>query len=317
MIMNTQQLQYLVEIERTRSISLAAANLFMGQPNLSRILRDTESAVGFAIFERTRKGVRPTEKGVVFLQHARNILREAEFMERMGPASAQPNRFRICLPRSYCYVAAAETYLSEFRRGDRLDAVIRECHPRQALELLDGGYAEIAVIRYCVEYQDYFSEQAAVKELSLIPLDTVEYQITLSRNHALASRSHIQKSELQDYTELMHRDTFFPQRKGEILSNQIYTVDRMAQLQFLQTMPGTYLWAEPLPRAMLTENRLVQLPCTDNTTRYQNTVVYKPQCAMSEMEKGFLHFLTESNPYSYNASCYAFALQKQEGKDPL
>lgn len=317
MIMNTQQLQYLVEIERTRSISQAAANLFMGQPNLSRILRDTESAVGFAIFERTRKGVRPTEKGVVFLQHARNILREAEFMERMGPASARPNRFRICLPRSYCYVAAAEAYLSEFRHGDGLDAVIRECHPRQALELLDGGYAEIAVIRYCVEYQDYFSEQAAVKELSLIPLDTVEYQITLSRNHSLASCSHIQKSELQDYTELMHRDTFFPQSKEEILSNQIYTVDRMAQLQFLQTMPGTYLWAEPLPRAMLNENRLVQLSCLDNTTRYQNTVAYKPQCAMSEMEKGFLRFLTGNNPYSNKASCYAFALQKQEGKDPL
>ena len=101
MIMNTQQLQYLIEIERTRSISQAAANLYMGQPNLSRVLRDIESSIGFPIFERTRKGVRPTEKGVIFLQHARNILREADFMERMGSAVAQPNRFWVCLPRSY------------------------------------------------------------------------------------------------------------------------------------------------------------------------------------------------------------------------
>ena len=56
MIMNTQQLQYLIEIERTRSISQAAANLYMGQPNLSRVLRDIESSIGFPIFERTRKG---------------------------------------------------------------------------------------------------------------------------------------------------------------------------------------------------------------------------------------------------------------------
>lgn len=293
MIMNTQQLQYLVEIERTRSISQAAANLYMGQPNLSRILRDTESAIGFAIFERTRKGVRPTEKGAVFLQHARSILREADFMERMGPASAQPNRFRVCLPRSYGYVAAVQAYLSEIKPGNGLDAMIRECHPRQALELLDGGYAEIAVIRYCVEYQDYFSEQAAVKELSLVPLDTVEYQITLSQTHPLASRDRISKAELLDYTELVHRDTFFPQSKGESLCNQIYTVDRMAQLQLLRTLPGAFLWAEPLPSAMLKENRLIQLPCPDNTTRYQNTVAFKPQCAMSDMEKGFLRFLTE------------------------
>ena len=35
--MNTQHLQYIIEIERTRSISQAAENLFLGQPNLSRI----------------------------------------------------------------------------------------------------------------------------------------------------------------------------------------------------------------------------------------------------------------------------------------
>ena len=40
--MNTQHLQYIIEIERTRSISQAAENLFLGQPNLSRILHDLE-----------------------------------------------------------------------------------------------------------------------------------------------------------------------------------------------------------------------------------------------------------------------------------
>lgn len=33
MVMNTQQLFYLTEIERTRSISQAAENLYMSQPN--------------------------------------------------------------------------------------------------------------------------------------------------------------------------------------------------------------------------------------------------------------------------------------------
>lgn len=292
MIMNTQQLQYLIEIERTRSISQAAVNLYMGQPNLSRILRDTESAVGFAIFERTRKGVRPTEKGAIFLQHARNILREADFMERMGPASAQPNRFRVCLPRSFCHVDALQRYLSQVSADAGLDAVIRECHPRQALELLEGGYAEIAVIRYCVEYQDYFSEQAVLKELSLIPLNTLEYRVTLCQDHPLTGRETLRKAELRDYTELVHRDTFFPQSKEEAPHRQIYTVDRMAQLQLLRTVPGAYLWAEPLPETMLRENRLRQLSCVDNRIRYQTTVACKPQCAMSDMEKGFLQFLT-------------------------
>ncbi|MBQ5748797.1 MAG: LysR family transcriptional regulator, partial [Oscillospiraceae bacterium] len=73
--MNTLHLQYVIEVERTRSISQAAENLFIGQPNLSRILHDLEEGVGFRIFERTSRGVRPTERGAKFLQHARGILR--------------------------------------------------------------------------------------------------------------------------------------------------------------------------------------------------------------------------------------------------
>ena len=56
--MNTQHLQYIIEIERTRSISQAAENLFIGQPNLSRILHDVEQMLGVRIFERATRGVR-------------------------------------------------------------------------------------------------------------------------------------------------------------------------------------------------------------------------------------------------------------------
>ena len=85
--MNTQHLQYIIEIERTRSISQAAENLFIGQPNLSRILHDVEQMLGFRIFERSTRGVRPTTRGTIFLQHAKSILRETEAIEA---------------PRSFC-----------------------------------------------------------------------------------------------------------------------------------------------------------------------------------------------------------------------
>ena len=98
--MNTQHLQYIIEIERTRSISQAAENLFIGQPNLSRILHDVEQMLGFRIFERSTRGVRPTTRGTIFLQHAKSILRETEAIEALGPKRAVANRLRVCIPRS-------------------------------------------------------------------------------------------------------------------------------------------------------------------------------------------------------------------------
>ena len=38
--MNLQQLRYAVEVEKTSSITQAATNLYMGQPNLSKSIKD-------------------------------------------------------------------------------------------------------------------------------------------------------------------------------------------------------------------------------------------------------------------------------------
>ena len=51
--MNTQLFKYALEIDRTRSITQAAENLFMGQPNLSRAIKELEDSLGFEIFVRT------------------------------------------------------------------------------------------------------------------------------------------------------------------------------------------------------------------------------------------------------------------------
>ena len=291
--MNTQQLQYLVEIERTRSISQAAKNLYIGQPNLSRILRDTETSLGFPIFERTRKGVRPTEKGVLFLQHARNILREVEFMDGLGPNSVQPGRFRICLPRSYSFLDMTEKYLATLDMESGLDGFIRECHPRQALNALDSGTVEIAIIRYCEDYEEYFSEQFTARNLKTIMLNTTQYSPVLSEACPLSAVETLEAAQVESLTEISHRDTFFPSDKKDSLKKKIYTVDRCAQFQLLHTIPDSYLLCEPLPPEVLSLHQLVQKPCADNSLLYQNVLVYKPQCAMSEIERTYIRWVKE------------------------
>ena len=61
--MNTQYLRYAVEVEKTGSITRAAQNLYMGQPNLSKAIRQLEQDIGITIFNRTAKGVEVTRKG--------------------------------------------------------------------------------------------------------------------------------------------------------------------------------------------------------------------------------------------------------------
>ena len=55
--LNTLHFKYAIEVERTGSITQAAENLFMGQPNLSKAIMELEETLGFQIFQRTPKGV--------------------------------------------------------------------------------------------------------------------------------------------------------------------------------------------------------------------------------------------------------------------
>ena len=290
--MNTQHLQYVVEIERTRSISQAAENLFIGQPTLSRILHDLEKTLGFRIFERTSRGVRPTERGAKFLLHARGVLREMEYIEALGPRHAVRSRLRVCLPRSARLFDLAGEYLATLASPGELEVTIRECHARQALQMLTVGEAELGVLRFRSEYLDYFDEQTAEREFSFQVLGRFKYELVLPRDHPLARREEIHMEDLTEYPQIIHGDAQRPRvRTEDTACRTIYTVDRMAQLQLLQTIWGVYTWLPPMPEQYLQRWGLIQKPCEDNTVVYQDALVYNPQYAMTEIEAGFVQYV--------------------------
>ena len=67
------QLQQLLEVHKTGSISQAAKNLFVSQPSISLTLKALEEELGFPIFLRTRKGLHPTIQGTNVIDHAARI----------------------------------------------------------------------------------------------------------------------------------------------------------------------------------------------------------------------------------------------------
>lgn len=90
--MDTQGLAYFISAYRNQSLSKAAAEHFMTQQAISKNVAKLESELGVTLFERTRKGIEPTEAGKVFYGYACKIAsledearrrsREAAGMER-------------------------------------------------------------------------------------------------------------------------------------------------------------------------------------------------------------------------------------------
>jgi DNA-binding transcriptional LysR family regulator len=65
------QLLLLIALGEATSLRKAASSLNMTQPTATKLIQDLEAAVGFALFERSRRGMRPTPYGEVMIRHAR------------------------------------------------------------------------------------------------------------------------------------------------------------------------------------------------------------------------------------------------------
>lgn len=74
--MQIRHLEYILELERAGSINRAAANLYISQQGLSKIIDAMETELGAKLVERSRKGARLTAAGRRFCGHARTIVAE-------------------------------------------------------------------------------------------------------------------------------------------------------------------------------------------------------------------------------------------------
>lgn len=292
--MNIKHIRYMVEIERVRSISQAAENLYIGQPNLSRILKEMEDDIGFPIFLRTTHGVRPTDRGAAFLQHAHNILREMDSIQMMSPHQMVEDRLRICIPRSaVCFRNVAE-YLKTVCDKQNVYAEIRECHAKKALELLSGGHAEVGIIRFREGYEDYFQEVAAASKLTFKLLAHYEDLVLMHKSHPLAGREKVKLEDLSQCIQIAHSDNdFMPKKTDEMFKSQIYTVDRQAQHTLLEMMPGSYMWSVPQEEYVLSAAGLVQKRCSGYSKRYCEALVYNHQHTMNQLESELLNIFLE------------------------
>ena len=185
-------------------------------------------------------------------------------------------------------------YLAGLPQAEPVDAVIRECHARTALETLASGETEIGVIRFRSEYRDYFDEQTGARGLSFELLGKYHYLVTMNQSHPLAGHSSVLRTELDGLPEIVHGDVFRVQGKPEEpVRRKIYCVDRLAQMTLLETIPNAYMLAPAIPEHYIQRWNLVQRPCPDNQSLYLNALVYHKQYAMSEIESGFVQFVRE------------------------
>lgn len=294
--MNTQYFKYAIEIERTRSITQAAENLYMGQPNLSRAVKELEETLGFAIFERTTRGVVPTDKGTEFLTYAKNVLVQLDNMERLsGMATGELQTLSVAVPRaSYISKALAE-FVAEMDYERPIDINIKETNAMQSITDVTEQRHDFAIIRYRMQNESYFNDYLNEKKLKYEVLWEFERIILTSERNKYIKSDMIKREDLSKCIELMHGDTLVPYHRQNKKTNSsdkakhIRLYERANQFELLSKLPEAYIWTSPVPKIHLERYGLAAVRSDRPGRIYRDVIIYPSGYTFSDIDKRFIN----------------------------
>ena len=188
--MELRQLRYFVGVCEAGSLLRASARLHVAQPALGQQIVALEREVGARLFDRSSRGMAPTEAGKTFLQHARVVLADVERARAaVRESSAVPRGEVVVGVPTTVALAVTLPILSACReRFPQVRPKIVEAYSGFLREWLLGGRLDIAML-YGDEPETGLAKRPLIDEdLALITASTDRHAPRRVGIEALAHR---------------------------------------------------------------------------------------------------------------------------------
>lgn len=296
--MNLLHLKYAVEVEKTSSITKAADNLYMGQPNLSRAIRELEDSLGIQIFKRTPKGIYPTPQGEEFLGYAKKILAQVDVVENLyRGGKAEKQKFAISVPRASYISCAFTEFMKKLDRSKCADVFYKETNSMRAINNIINADYNLGILRYRSSYERYFKELLESKGLESELVCEFDYVLLMSERSPLAKKEKIVLEDLKDCIEIAHADPYVPSlpmntvQREELddgVNNHVFVFERGSQMDLLGALPNSFMWASPVPERLLKLYGLTERRCEGTERKYKDVLIRHADYMFTDIDKLFI-----------------------------
>lgn len=243
--MTLKQLQYIVAVAETGSITEAAKLLYIAQPSLTSAIHELEKEYHINIFSRSNKGIEITTEGDEFLGYARQVIEQANLIEERYNGKA-PGKQRFCVSsQHYSFVVEAFVELLKKHIGDKYEFHMRETQTYEIINDVAHLRSEIGVL-----YLNRFNEtilKKVIKDNGLVfhTLFIAKPHVFIGKNSPLANKVTLSLEDLKPYPRLSyeqgsHNSFYFSE---EILSvidcdKEIVVCDRATLFNLLVGLNG-------------------------------------------------------------------------------
>lgn len=193
--MNIQQLRYVVAIANSGTFREAASKLYVSQPSLSVAIKDLETELDFQIFTRTTTGTVLTAQGMVFYEHALEVVKRFDSFEKHFIQPEEKDEPFSIASQHYDFLPPLITAFSS-AYPDCGDCRIFEATTIQILDEVSKGASQIGII-----YMNHQNESGLFRRMEKLGLESVDLisfrtHIYLSQNHPLAQKEQLVMEDL-------------------------------------------------------------------------------------------------------------------------
>lgn len=145
--MTIDEIQWMTELFKVGKMSKAAENLFVTQPALSQCVQRIEQQLGFKLFERSNKGLKPTPKGQLFYETAQQISNSyQQFLYQAALIDQQQIREITIGAATFLSYCCGVDILSELKkRFPNISFQIYEASTHDLLEALHANRVQLVI----------------------------------------------------------------------------------------------------------------------------------------------------------------------------
>lgn len=252
--MRLSQLKFLVELKKHRTISETAKKLYISQPSLSTAIRELEEELGFAVIERSNKGVRFTERGEIVLKYSRDVMQAVNSIERLGKKQEQTHK-------SYLSIASVHYVFGSIVMDAFLE--LKEQYPDISVTLKEENSYDIV-------------KMMADKE--------IDFGIVMISNlEEMTTQQVLEKSNLEFYKMQDEQMCFVVGRKNPFYGKETATMQELLQFPFLTRRKMLNQFNEDMLRHYNENLEIIQIDEADTLLRYlsnSRAVSVLPGCSV-------------------------------------
>lgn len=203
--MRTEQLIYLIEIEKTHSFNAAAQNLHLTQQSLSNSVASLENEFSVKIFNRSYRGVTLTKEGKIILDTAKKMLKL--YNDLISMLQAQEERDHLS-NLSLCISSRALNYIepniNKFQKVYPNIAI--EINKIDSISQILNGIENFShydlILISCYLKDNNIINYTIPENYRFFPLSIVQMALAVNKQSDLAKKHYLLTSQLKEVSSI-------------------------------------------------------------------------------------------------------------------